>query len=152
MSQPPGSILEWQRWPLAEDGPKGWLKAGAVLLLVVIIGAVLLVSLPPTVALGLGVLVGLALLPYFLPRRYLVSEHGVVMNRGFWNDRREWADFRGYSRASDGYWLLPESSTPRPLGLIRAGRVREFYLARPLDPSTALALETALTAHLMIKE
>ena len=142
MSDTKSLPLEWQRWPLGEAGRTGWLRAGAIILLILLVGAVLLVSLPPTTAIVLGVPVALAFLPYFLPRRYRLSNEGLVVTRGFWTDRREWAEFGSYQPGVEGYWLLAGPS--RPGGLQRALQTRAFYLARPLDPQIVLALEKEL--------
>src|SRR4051812_1085966 len=96
MSEVTGLPLEWQRWPLREDGQAGLLRAGGVVLLILLVGVVLLVSLPTTTAIVLGVPVVLAFLPYFLPRRYRLSNEGLAVIRGFWNDRREWTEFQTY--------------------------------------------------------
>jgi hypothetical protein len=148
MNETPGLPLEWQRWPLREAGQTGWLRAGAVILLILLVGAVLLVSLPPTTAIVLGVPVALAFLPYFLPRRYHLSNQGLVVTRGFWTDRREWAEFGSYQPGAEGYWLL--AAPTRPSGFQRALQTRAFYLPRPLDPQTALALQKELENRLKL--
>ncbi len=150
MTEPAKAILKWQRWPLREDGQRAWLRAGAVVLLLGLIGGVLLVSLPTATALVLGVPVALALLPYFLPRQYRVSDEGLVVVRGFWNDRREWQEFRAYLPVAGGYWLLPAPASTRPR-LNRALGWRAFYLPRPLETPTALALESQLAQRLQIQ-
>lgn len=144
MSEPSSSgfsRLEWQRWPLREN-PQAGLRIAGVGLLVLLIEAALILSLPPLTALALGLLLAMALLPYFLPRQYKVSGEGLVVVRGFFNDRRTWAEFQTYRIGQDGYWLLPDPGG-KPNGL----KPGAFYLARPADPQVAQALEVVLASR-----
>jgi hypothetical protein len=146
MTTTPDTQLEWQRWPLREDGRVGWFRAGGVIFLLLLIEAILLLSLPTMTAIVLGIPLALALLPYFLPRRYQLSDKGLVILRGFWNDHREWHEFRTYQPVTDGYWLLPDPTQPAKLRGILSNRA--FYLSRPLDPQLAQTLEHELAARL----
>ena len=139
MIEPPSTIvisLHWQRWLLKEDGPLAWGRAGLALLVLTATVIVLLVSLPPFAAVVLGLILVIAVLPYFWPRQYRVTQDFVLVNRGLLTDRHLWADFRGFEIAKDGYWLLPVIGRP----VLSRARLRPLYLPAPLDSQIARQL------------
>lgn len=138
--------LEWQRCALREDR-QALARASIVALVVIVIEVVLLVSLPPVTALLLGFLLVGMLLPYFLPSQYRVSETGLVVVRGFFSDRREWAEFVSYTSLPEGY-LLRRSPAKIPARGLLASRLQDFYLPRPLETPLVGPLETLLAQRL----
>ncbi len=134
--------LEWQRWPLKEAGNAGLGRVGLVGLLLLAVAVVLVLSLPPTTALVLTVLLILTVSPYFLPQQYRVSDQGVAVSRGFWANRREWKEFRAYRTTEQGFWLIPLDG-----GLDRS-RFRAFFLPLPLDPTLHNRLAAGLARQL----
>lgn len=139
--------LEWERWQLKED-PRGLVRLSLLVLLVLLVGAVLVVSLPLTAAVVLGLALVIALLPYVMPRRYMVGPEGLFIRQGFYVTRREWADFEGCQALNSGY-LLPlrqDRQTRRPNLLAPAGR--EVFLPLPLEPEKAIFLRQTLEKYL----
>jgi hypothetical protein len=118
--------LEWQRWLLAESGRAGWLRGGAAIALIGLVAVVVSFSLP---AFGAGILVFLLVfscLPFFLPRRYRISDKSVIISRSFLTDRREWGEFRAFEIYEKGVLLLAADSKPARFNL---------FLPYPLDAS-----------------
>src|SRR5438045_4467856 len=136
----PTPDFRWERWSLREEGRAAWTRAGAVALLVLGVSVVLLVSLPPATAFVLTLLVAMALVPYFLPRHYRVSEAGLVQTRGFWNARRDWTEFGSFQAGPGGYWLLPAPALTDQVGKFRL-KPPPFFLPAPLEPANARTLE-----------
>jgi hypothetical protein len=126
--------LEWQRWLLAESGREGWLRGGSVVALIGVVAVILSFSLPPF---GAGLLVFLLIftcLPFFLPRRYRISQQSVIIIRSFLTDRREWREFRGFEAYAKGVLLLAAEGKPArfnlflpyPLEAVHKDRLLEF--------------------------
>lgn len=136
--------LHWQRWLLKEDGPLAWGRAGLALLVLTVTMIVLLVSLPPFAAIVLGLILVVAVLPYFWPRQYRVTQDFILVNRGLLTERHGWADFKGFQVAKDGYWLLPVVGRP----VLSRARPRPLYLPTPLDSQIARQLGECLVEKL----
>ncbi|HEX2909426.1 MAG TPA: hypothetical protein VH186_01365 [Chloroflexia bacterium] len=143
-----GKEIEWQRWSLAENGKAGWLRAGGVLLLVALIVLVLLLSLTLATALVLSAALMLALLPYFLPRQYRVSESGIVSVRGIYSDRHDWTEFRAYRAVEGGFWLLAVNPLEQPVLRRAPLKVRDLFLPTPVDLAAGEELEAIIAARL----
>ena len=73
--------LEWQVWPLRQQGLTP--RAIAVLLLIGFVWLVLLLSLPLLASLVLGMALLVSLLPYYLPTHYRIDADGIVVSRKF---------------------------------------------------------------------
>lgn len=127
--------IEWQRWPLREQGREGWIKGSAALVVAGLAAMLAFISLPPVPASVLIFLLLITLLPYFLPRNYRVSAEAVVTMRSFLADRREWREFRSYRQVEQGYVLQPVADKPARFNL---------FLPRPLENSKAALLEKML--------
>lgn len=138
-------ILSWRRWPLAEGGKAGWLKAGLVALLAAGLWLVLLLSLPPFAALLLGATFSTLLLPYYLPATYQIGPEGVRIQRGIFPTRlKPWPNFASLKLAEHGYWLIPANLPPaRNLEPLRA-----LFLPYPLDPTLKANLANDLSQYL----
>jgi hypothetical protein len=147
----PGQTLTWERWPLRED-PRRWWKLLLVGLVVLAVGAVLVVSLPLTAAIALGLALVVTLWPYLLPRQYEVGEEGVSLRQGFYSARRGWQEVESCRKLAGGF-LLPlrpraGTRTPRP-NLLFPGS-KELFLPFPLEPENLRLLESLLSRHIPI--
>lgn len=146
---PASAGLEWERWQLKED-PRRLVRLSLLALLVMLVGAVLVVSLPITAAVALGLALVIALLPYLMPRRFLVAPEGLLIRQGFYNARREWLEFDGCQPVEGGYLLhLRPDSGPksfRPNLLSPASK--ELFLPLPLEPEKVPVLERVLKNYI----
>ena len=143
---PPGP-LEWERWQLKED-PRWLVRLSWLVLLVMLVGAVLVVSLPITAAVALGLALVIALLPYVMPRRFMVGPEGLLIRQGFYISRREWTDFEGWQSLENGFLLplRPDRKSSRPN--LFAPATGEVFLPLPLEPEKAVLLRQMLDKYL----
>lgn len=148
----PSQPLAWERWPLRED-PRRWWKLLLVGLMVLAVGAVLVVSLPPTAAIALGLALVATLLPYLLPRHFEVGESGLEFRQGFYVYRRDWNEIKDCRKLAGAYLLSFRPSKrgglPRP-NLFSPGS-KELVLAFPLEPEKLELLGSRLSRHIPIR-
>lgn len=135
--------IEWQRWPLREQGREGWVKGGAALVIAGLAAMLAFISLPPVAAGLLIFLLLVTLLPYFLPRNYRASAEAVVTMRSFLADRREWREFRSYRQVEQGYVLQPVADKPARFSL---------FLPKPLENAKAEFLEKMLQEKFPVQQ
>lgn len=132
--------LEWQNWPLRQEGFR--LKALLVAMFVGIVWLILLISLPTLTGFALGTALLIALLPYYLPTRYLVDAKGITIKRGSFARRmRYWQEFVRYEPRPNGYLLSPFAQTSSENHL---EPFRSLYLPFPHDPAARSLLATIL--------
>ncbi|MBN9390391.1 MAG: hypothetical protein J0I20_20350 [Chloroflexi bacterium] len=145
----PDQRLTWERWPLRED-PRRWWKLPLVGLVVLAVGAVLVVSLPLTAGIALGLALVVTLWPYLLPRQYAVGEEGVSLRQGFYGTRRSWTEVESCRKLAEGYLfqLRPGEGvrSPRP-NLLFPGS-KELFLPFPVEPEKFEMLKSILALHI----
>lgn len=146
---PAAASLAWERWPLQED-PARLARLGLGGLLVALVGAVLVISLPLTAAVALGLALVSVLLPYLRPRRFLLTQEGLCVRQWFYTNRRTWPDFEAYQTVKGGYLLhIRPGMGPKPGRPNRfSPAARELFLPVPLEPEKALALEKVLNENI----
>ncbi len=149
MSVPDSPELEWERWHLKED-PHRLVRLSLLLLLVALVGAVLVVSLPITAAVALGLALVVAVLPYVMPRRFVVRPEGLSIRQGFYVIRREWSAFDGCEPVGSGYLLhLCPVSGLKPLRPnLLSPSSKELFLPLPLEPEKVPTLEKAFKEYI----
>lgn len=139
------SEIKWQRWPLREEGGRGWLKAGLVLGLVAGLWLVLLLSLPPAAALLLGAIFAALLLPYFLPSNFVIGPEGIGVQRGVFPSRQHrWQNFGQVEMREKGFWLIPTKSPPAKT----FAPLRALFLPYPLETTLKPSLAAILQKYL----
>jgi hypothetical protein len=115
-----------------------------------LVGSALVASLPLTAAVALGLALAVAVLPYLLPRRFQLNPEGLSIRQGFYITRRVWTDFEAFHPVKGGYLFQRrgdvKSKSNRP-NLLLPGTT-ELFLASPLEPEKAAALEQALVSYL----
>jgi hypothetical protein len=145
----PSQSLTWERWPLREDPRRRW-KLLLVGVVVLAVGLVLVVSLPLTAAIALGLALVVTLLPYLLPRQYGVGEEGVWLRQGYYRVRRGWQEVANCRKLGEGYLLQIRpgegAKPPRP-NLLFPGS-KELFLPLPLEPEKLRLLESRLSRHI----
>jgi hypothetical protein len=131
----PAFSLEWRRWLLWEEGGKGWLKAGLVLVLAAGVWLVLVASLPVPVAGVLSLAFLAVLFPYFLPLTYQVDNSGITV-RYSWGGlkKHRWTNIEKCEETAKGYAF---TSRPNP-------RPQTFFLPLPPEPAAQALLKTII--------
>lgn len=145
----PETHLEWERWHLRED-PRRWLKLLLLAIVVLLVGVVLVVSLPLTAAIALGLALVVTLLPYLLPRRFVVENSGVSIHQGFYSTRRAWAEIESYKKITQGYLLQlrPKEGSKPPRPNLLTPNTRELFLPSPLEIEKQTSLKDLLSRHI----
>jgi hypothetical protein len=147
--QPGGARLEWERWKLRED-PRRSGKLTLLGVVILLVGAVLVVSLPITAAVALGLALVATLSPYLLPRRFEVGEEGVLLRQGFYTTRREWSELENYQKITQGYLL--QTRLKEGLKSARPNRLfpdsGQLFLPFPLESEKLPILEATLLRHI----
>jgi len=138
--------LEWQVWPLRQQGLKP--RAVAVLLLIGLVCLVLLISLPFIASLVLGMALIISLLPYYLPTRYRVEAEGITVSHslGIGRRKRKWSEFVRCEARPQGYLLSPFAPSTQPHAL---ETWRAVWLPNPTD-TTARALLSSLLENFLL--
>lgn len=141
--------LEYERWPLRED-PRRWPRLILLLAVVLVVGTILVISLPLLAAIGLGLALVATLLPYFLPRRYEVDGSGIAIWQGFYGFRRPWAEIESYQRLEAGYLLhfRPIGVTKSVCSNLLAANSKSFLVPLPVESEKMVLLEILLTRHI----
>ena len=148
-AQPGGESLKWERWKLLED-QRRWVKLSLLIVVVLLEGVVLVVSLPITAAVALGLALVAALLPYLLPRRFEVGEKGFSIRQGFYATRRDWCVIESYQKGGQGYLLfirLRENVKPARPNLFPPNS-NKLFLPFPLESEKLPLLESILLRHI----
>jgi hypothetical protein len=145
----PSPELEWERWHLKED-PRRLVRLSLLALLVVLVGAVLVVSLPIMAAVALGLALVVALLPYLMPRRFLLGQQGLSIRQGFYVILREWSEFDGCQPVKGGYLLnlRPVSRPKSPRPNLLSPSFKELFLPLPLEPEKVPLLAILLENYI----
>lgn len=123
--------LDWVAWPAR----KHWLAGGAVLILITVLSILVRYSLESRLYAGICfVTLIIAVSPFYLPARYVLSEEGVLVRSIIGNRLKSWSALRTYFRDGSRGLLL---SPVRRYGIL--ARTRGIYLPFLENPEQVLA-------------